>query len=106
MSSIVNLVVEQGAFFSVDINLASSSGDALDVDAYVAAAQMRPWAGSNTSVSFSTTLTTGMVTLSMNASTTASLVDGRYVYDVNLTSGDVVLKVAHGLVTVLPGVTR
>ena len=49
---------------------------------------------------------TGQVTLSLTATVTAGLASGRYVYDVELTTGSTVSRVLEGLVTVSPEVTK
>jgi hypothetical protein len=46
------------------------------------------------------------VTLSLSSNATANIVAGRYVYDVEVTVANSVYRVAEGIVTVTPQVTR
>ena len=49
----------------------------------------------------------GLITISLTASQTNALVAGRYVYDVEITSGaGVITRVLEGQLEVTPGVTR
>lgn len=78
----------------------------LNVTGYAATAQLRKSYQSNTKVDFVTSLSTGLVILSMNANTTALIEAGRYVYDVKLTGANNVVRVIEGLATVTPASTR
>jgi hypothetical protein len=89
--------------------LTTETDEAMDLSGYTGAAQVRKHYTSSNSSAFSVDLNTntGTVTLSMSANTTANLVAGRYVYDVEITSGSGnVTRVVEGIVTVTPNVTR
>jgi hypothetical protein len=109
MATKANLVIDQGATFSVDLTLQDTNGDPLYLSGYTANSQIRKW---YTSVSPAATFTTdinatsGVITLSLTADQTSNLVSGRYVYDVETTDGSVVSRVVEGIVTVTPQVTR
>ena len=48
----------------------------------------------------------GIVTLSLEAATTANIYPGRYLYDVVVTSGSTRARVLEGIVNVTPQVTK
>ena len=49
--------------------------------------------------------TDGKVTLSMGSTTTRSLAEGRYLYDVNVSSGSTFFKIIEGNVLVRSGIS-
>lgn len=104
-----NLLIDQGSTYSTTLSLTTETDEAMDLTGYSGSAQMRKHYTSSNSTAFSIDLnsTAGTVTLSMSANTTANLVAGRYVYDVEITSGSGnVTRVVEGIVTVTPNVTR
>jgi hypothetical protein len=109
MGTKVNLVVDQGATFETVLTLTQDNGDLIDLTGYSGTAQLRKHYTSSNSTSFTVTLggANGTVTLGMSANTTANVVAGRYVYDVELVdSGNVATRLIEGIVTVTPQVTR
>jgi len=108
MATKANLVIDQGTTFSTIITVADAEGVALDLSNYTGAAQMRKHYSSSNSFSFTIYVAnTGTVTLSMSANTTANITSGRYVYDCEITSNTgVVSRIAEGIITVTPEVTR
>lgn len=109
MGSKVNLVIDQGTTFETTVTLRDDSGDILDLTGYSASGQIRKHYTSSNSTSFAITLggANGTVTLAMSANTTANVVAGRYVYDVELTTASSqVSRIMEGIVTVTPQVTR
>ena len=80
------------------------------MNGYTAAAQIRKTYGSSSvSSTFSTSIAenTGQVTLSLTDTQTTALESGRYVYDLNVTSGGgQTTRVVEGQAIVTPGVTR
>ena len=104
-----NLLIDQGSTFSTMLSLTNELDEAMDLTGYSGASQVRKHYTSSNSTAFSIQLNnnTGTVTLSMSANTTANLVSGRYVYDVEITSSSgVTTRVIEGIVTVTPNVTR
>ena len=104
-----NLFIDQGATYATTLKLTDSDGTAINLTGYSAAAQMRKHFTSSNSVSFSTTLQeqSGNLILELSANTTANIVAGRYVYDVELTDGQGrISRIVEGIVTVNPNVTR
>jgi FlaG/FlaF family flagellin (archaellin) len=104
-----NLIVDQGTNFVYNVYLIDSAGDPFPLTDYSANAQIRR---SYTSYSYATMNVDineagGVLTLSMNSTTTGSLTNTRYVYDLELTSNTgIVSRIVEGYVSINLGVTR
>jgi hypothetical protein len=104
-----NLLIDQGADFSTEIDVLDDNGDPVILTGFSGAAQIRKHYTSSTSTAFNVSINAseGTVTLSMNAATSSTVTPGRYVYDCELTSSsNVVSRLVEGIVTVTPQVTR
>lgn len=108
MSTRVPLTIEQGATFSVGVDLFDSYDEPLDVTNMTVAAKMRKYYTSSNSVTFSTSLSNGELILELDYVTTANIEAGRYVYDVELTDtvSNTVVRLLEGIVTVTPEVNK
>lgn len=108
MATKVNLYIDQGTDFSTPIELAEEDGTPLDLTTYTGRAQMRKHYTSSSYNSFTVNgNANGIITISMNAATTANIAGGRYVWDLELVSaGNVVSRIVEGIVTINPEVTR
>ena len=109
MGSKVNLVIDQGTSFETTVTLKDDSDDLLNLTGYAATGQVRKHFTSSNSTSFSITLggANGTMTLALSANSTANIVAGRYVYDVELTdTSSKISRIMEGIVTVTPQVTR
>ena len=110
MAIIANLYIDQGTDFSVTVDVTDTAGDILNLSGYSATAQIRKtYSSSSVSASFATSIaeSTGQVTLSLTDTQTTGLSAGRYVYDLNITSGGgVTSRVIEGQAIVTPGVNR
>lgn len=111
MAAKANIVIDQGADFSTAITVTDVDGNIVDLTNYTAAGQIRKHYTSTTAVSFTITFDTprtdGIVNLKLSNTQTANMEAGRYVYDVELTSlGGTVSRLAEGIATVTPQVTR
>ncbi|AGE60395.1 L-shaped tail fiber protein assembly [Pelagibacter phage HTVC008M] len=112
MAAITNLLIEQGANFSSTITLFNDDDTVFNLTDYTAAGQIRKSYSSSSasatfSIAFSADRSAGQITLSLTPTQTAALEEGRYVYDIEVTSSDsVVTRVIQGTVTVSPNVTR
>lgn len=110
MAIIANLYIDQGTDFSVTVDVTDTVGDILDLSGYSAAAQIRKtYSSSSVSATFSTSIAelSGQVTLSLTDTQTSAIEAGRYVYDLNITSGGgITTRVVEGQAIVTPGVTR
>ena len=107
MAAKVNLIIDQGTTFTSQFAVYNESDNPVNFDTYTGAAQMRKTYTSSTSYPFVVTVSnTGFVFLSMSAANTALIEAGRYVYDVEVTGNGTVSRIAEGIVTVTPQVTR
>ena len=110
MAIIANIFIDQGTDFSITVDVTDTSGSALNMSGYSASAQIRKTYGSSTvSSTFTTSIAeaTGQVTLSLTDTQLSALESGRYVYDLNVTSGGgQTTRVVEGQAIVTPGVTR
>lgn len=107
-----NLVINSGSDFSQSFTLeGSDTNSAFDLTGYTVESQMRKWAGSSSSVTFSAVIVfppiDGIIQLSLSANQTTSIKPGRYIYDVVITSlTGIKNRVLEGMVLVTEGVTR
>lgn len=108
MSTRVPLTIEQGATFSVAVELFDDLDEPLDVTNMTVSGKMRKYYTSSNSYNFSTQLSNGELILEMDYVTTANIEAGRYVYDVEITDtvSNTVVRVLEGIVTVTPEVNR
>ena len=112
MAAIANLSIDQGATFNSDVTVKDANGNLFNLSGYTAEAKMaKGYASTKTRVSITATInsdpTTGIVTLSMTSAQTAALsANGRYVYDLEITSdAGEVTRVIEGLIQVRPQVS-
>ena len=103
-----NIVVDQGASFSTDIDITDAAG--ARVSNYTANSQLRKhFSSTNATATFTCTTggTNGTVTMALTHAITANITEGRYVYDLSLhnTSANTKLRAVEGIVTVTPKVT-
>jgi hypothetical protein len=109
MAILANIFIDQGADFSITVDVTDSSGDILNMSGYTAAAQIRKTYSSSTiSATFTCTVqeASGQVTIALTDTQTTALEAGRYVYDMTVTSGSTTTRVVEGQAIVTPGVTR
>ena len=110
MAIIANIFIDQGTDFELEVDVTDTNDNIIDLAGYSAAAQMRKTYGSSSiSATFTTTIkpSTGKVKLELTDTQTTGLTAGRYVYDLNITSGaGQTTRVIEGQAIVTPGVTR
>ena len=110
MAIIANIFIDQGADFSITVDVSDANGNQLNLTGYTAAAQMRKtYESSSVSETFTTSIAAadGQVTLSLTDTVTTALSPGRYVYDLVVTDGSSIsTRVVEGQAIVTPGVTR
>jgi hypothetical protein len=112
MSAKHNLVCEEGATFT--FNFTIKNGDTLwNLTGYSATMTIRPFIGSSETTLLATNANSrivlggaaGTVAVTFNATTTAALTAGKYVYDLVLNSGTVVTRLLEGRFVVTPSVS-
>lgn len=103
-----NIVVDAGSTFETRIFVTDAYGEVIDLTGYTGASQMRKHYQSTAKIDFSTTIeaNTGTIVLGLDANTSANIVPGRYVYDVEIQKANTVSRIVEGIVTVTPNVTR
>jgi hypothetical protein len=106
----LELFLEQGEDFSVDITLDSINNSPYDISNYSVKSQIRKsyWSA-NTTAQFNTTITSNNVlTISLTSPVTQNVASGRYVYDVFLTSrvSNTRSKILEGILYVDPSSTK
>ena len=110
MATRTNLVIDQGtSFSSAESYIANNNSEITDFSTYSANAQLRRWYTSSNSVAFTAAINsnTGVVAISLTSNATANIESGRYVYDIVVRdSANAVTRIAEGIVTVTPRVTR
>jgi hypothetical protein len=108
MAAVHNLYIDQGADFSAEIGIYDDFNTPWDLNGYTGEAKLRKSYYSSSFHEFDVFVTPdGMVTLTMSSTTTASVEQGRYLYDVVITSAaGKKTRVIEGLVTINPGVTK
>jgi hypothetical protein len=106
MSSKLNLVIEQGTDFYQNIIVEDDNDDPLSANGYTANGSMRKSFQATSSFPIDCTLTTGNLSIEMNAASTSSIPAGRYVYDIKLVKAGVTVRLIEGVATVTPAVTR
>lgn len=110
MSTVTNLFVDQGSYFSRFINLVTPAGDVFDLTDYTVSSQMRKSSGSSTGYAIPCEIVdpaVGKVKIKLNAATTDGIPAGRYLYDMEVTdtTGEK-LRVLEGIIVITPQITR
>jgi hypothetical protein len=105
-----NFTLEQGSTFSRRLTV-QENNSALDLTGYTGRMQMRSTHDSDTIIlSFTVTVSdasSGQLTTTASATTTASITPGIYVYDLEIeSSASTVTRLMQGNITVTPEVTR
>jgi uncharacterized protein YqjF (DUF2071 family) len=110
MAAIANLQIDQGASFTSDVTVKDANGNPFNLTGYTARAKLaKGYASTRTRTDFTTTIASdaasGVVTLTLSATQTSALEDTRYVYDLEIQTGDVVTRVIEGVISVRPQVS-
>ena len=110
MATIQNLTIDQDADFTQTLTVKDSAGTVVDLTGQTVTSKVRKTHLSTTSYSFTTALvsaTDGTCSITMTDTVTASLTEGRYVWDLTTTdSGGLITRRIEGRVTITPSVTR
>lgn len=108
MAAKVNILIDQGATFTTSYTILDDSDQPVDFTTYTGQSQMRKTYTSSNSHAFTVGLhSNGQIDLAMTANTTASIVAGRYLYDVEVVaSSGIVSRLVEGIATITPNITR
>lgn len=110
MATVSNIYIDQGANFSNTITVAGADGNALDLNNYTTASQMRKSYQSSTAYNLNAAVSdadNGQVTISLTATQSGDIPAGRYLYDVEITSsGGTKTRVVEGIAVVTPEITQ
>ena len=105
----LNLTIEQGTDFEIELTVRNTDNSPLNLLSYTGASLVKKHYKATTSYPFTFTFLdriSGRIVLAMTANQTNSLSEGRYVYDVVLTSpNNLKTRVVQGTVLVSPGVS-
>ena len=107
-----NLSINTGATFSDSFTVKTISGSPFNFDGWTASSQMAKsvsvgssmYAAATFNVGF-TSAVGGKFNISLGSTQTRSLVEGRYVYNILVSSGSTVYNLASGNVLVIPGIS-
>ena len=113
MATITNFTIDQGTTFSTVIDLDNQSTGLFQLNNYTARGKIRKSRFSQSYTLFSCAISENSpaqdsITISLSAAQTKKLSAGRYVYDIEILSGDtpsIVTRVVEGQVEVTPRVT-
>lgn len=110
MATVSNLYVDQGTDFSAIVTLKNQDGTTLNLTGFTVASQFRKSYQSSSATNFTVTIynaAQGKIRMQLPAATSSSLLPGRYLYDVEITSPTNERKRAlEGIVVLTPEITR
>jgi hypothetical protein len=114
MAEYTDIFVDQGSNFSTTIEVTDTNQSATDLTGYSARGEIRKSYTSSLAATFTADIdsdpTTGIVTISLTPTQTASLKAGRYVYDVEVyidnSPEETVLRISEGQIHVTARVTQ
>lgn len=98
--------IDQGTTFSKSFAAIDQQGNDVNLSNVVVTAHLKKWYGSNTYFSFDTSSSNSTVTISMSSNTTATIIPGKYQYDVLVASTNNTTRLVEGFVTVNPSITK
>ena len=108
----INFMVDQGSKFTGVVSVIDDDGSSFNLTGYTPFSQMRKSYYTNTSIDIECEVegdpVNGEIRLTITPSVTNGIRAGRYVYDVEVHGADVddVKRIAEGIITVSPQVTR
>jgi hypothetical protein len=110
MATVSNLFIDQGSDFSVIVTLKNQDGTPINLTGYTLASQFRKSYQSSAYTPFATSIENaalGKIKLALLGATSSGVKAGRYLYDVETTSGSGIRKRAlEGIVVLSPEITR
>ena len=111
MADFVELDIESGATFSLEITIKNDNGTGRNLASHTIASQLRKSYYSSTATDFTISVldsANGKISMGISSANTANLRAGRYVFDVEMndTANSTITRVIEGIATVMPNVTR
>ncbi len=108
----VNLTINTGATFKASFEVIGLANTAFNFTGYTGSSQMAKsvsigstsYAIATFNVGF-TSAAGGKFNISLGSTTTRGLVEGRYIYDVLVSSGSTVYRIIDGMILVKPGIS-
>lgn len=107
MASQVNLNVDQGSDYTINLELKNDDNTAFDLSNYSVRGQFKKSYGTSNSHEFTVTIanaTSGSIDVTVNAATSNSVAYGRYVYDIEAYTDSLNKRVLQGLLIINPEV--
>ena len=108
----VNLNINTGADFNSEYTVVNTSGAAFDFTSWTVSSQLAKSVSIVSSSHAIQTFTVGFTSaaggvfkISLGKSRTRTIPEGRYVYDVNVSSGSTTYRIVSGDVLVIPGIS-
>ena len=107
-----NFTINTGSDFKAKFNVVNTSSSAFNFNGYTGSAQMAKsvsigsssYAVATFNVGF-TSASGGKFEISLGSTATRNLAEGRYVYNVLVSSGSTVYNITNGNILVLPGIS-
>lgn len=111
MADFVELDIEAGATFSLEITIKNDNGTGKNLTSHTFTSQLRKSYYSSTATDFTISVldtANGKISMGISAANTANIRAGRYVFDLEMddTANNTITRVVEGIVTVMPNVTR
>lgn len=111
MAQFIEIDLDQGADFTLDVDLTQDDGTPINVANYTFSSSIRKsYYSSAIAANLSVTIlnqANGNVSLSMNSATSANIKAGRYLFDVKqVDASNITTRIFEGIITVLPQVTK
>ena len=107
-----NLTLYAGADFNATFNVVDTSNSPYNFTGYTASSQMQKSAGIGATTVPATTFTVGITSaaggvfeVSVGSTDTRTLTEGRYVYNVLVSSGATIYNIVNGNIMVYPGIS-
>jgi hypothetical protein len=108
----VNLTIHTGADFTTNFNVVNTANTAFDLTGYTGSSAMSKSVSVGATLGITTSFTVGFTSaydgkfkISLGSADTRSLSEGRYVYNVLVSSGSTVYSIVNGNVLVVAGIT-
>lgn len=111
MAQFIELDLDQGTDFNIDLDLTNDNGVAINVTNYTFTSSIRKsFYSLNPTANLTVTIqnaTNGNITLSMNSATSSNIRPGRYLFDIKqVDSQNTKSRIMEGIITVNPQVTK